>query len=92
MNMKSPPLIKRGGHDTAKSDTLISQTLPPVGISTMILVEAPTTLEALGLSTDEIPFLVAAVMRETTLQQLPEPIDYDYLKIIRENVQKTSYR
>ena len=55
-------------------------------------VEAPTTLEALGLSTDEIPFLVAAVMRETTLQQLPEPIDYDYLKIILENLQKTIYK
>ncbi|MCT4782367.1 MULTISPECIES: iron-containing alcohol dehydrogenase [Exiguobacterium] len=55
-------------------------------------VGAPTTLETLGLDEVDIPKLVEAVVKETTLQQLPEPIDYDYLKIIFENLQKTVYR
>ncbi|MCC5892092.1 iron-containing alcohol dehydrogenase family protein [Exiguobacterium sp.] len=55
-------------------------------------VGAPTTLEALGLSVDDIPRLVASVIGETTLQQLPEPVNSDYLKIIFENLQKTIYR
>ncbi|WP_047375994.1 iron-containing alcohol dehydrogenase [Exiguobacterium sp. ZOR0005] len=55
-------------------------------------VEAPPTLDALGLSADDIPRLVVSVMRETTLQQLPEPLDSDYLKIIFETLQKTIYR
>lgn len=55
-------------------------------------VGAPTTLEALGLSSSDIPLLVDAVRTETELQRLPIPVDIDYLKIIFENLVFSIYK
>lgn len=52
---------------------------------------APTTLETLGVGSGDIPVLVDSVMTESELQQLPEPLDKDFLKIIFENLQLSIY-
>lgn len=53
---------------------------------------APTTLDALGVKFEDIPVLIESVVAETKLQQLPVPIDNDYLKIIFENLQLSIYK
>ncbi|TCI30705.1 iron-containing alcohol dehydrogenase [Exiguobacterium sp. SL-10] len=53
---------------------------------------APTTLATLGVRTSDIPILVDSVITETELQQLPAPLDKDYLKIIFENLQLPIYK
>lgn len=55
-------------------------------------VGAPTTLDALGIGFDDIPVLVESVIAETKLQQLPVPLNNDYLKIIFENLQLSVYK
>lgn len=52
---------------------------------------APTTLAALGVESEHIPVLVDSVMTETEPQQLPAPLDKDFLKIIFENLQLSIY-
>ncbi|TCI67678.1 MULTISPECIES: iron-containing alcohol dehydrogenase family protein [unclassified Exiguobacterium] len=52
---------------------------------------APTTLETLGVGFEHIPVLVDSVMTETELQQLPEPLDKNFLKKIFENLQLSIY-
>lgn len=53
---------------------------------------APTTLHALGLKSKDIPVLVESIIAETELQQLPNQLDKEYLKIIFENSYISVYK